>query len=154
MAIKVFLDTSVYDNLNFIFDNRQLAKINDMATKDEKILLYNEIVYQEVYQHICDNLSEAISKYNQLLLEERALAPYKNSDTMSTRLIPLDSEKMIAELRDRWDAYLADCGAEKIEISSVDIDDIVSKYFNKLLPFENKKPYEFKDAIIIDSIRN
>lgn len=71
-----------------------------MAINDEIILLYNEIVYQEVYQHICDNLSEAISEYNQLLLEERALAPYKNSDTMSTRLIPLDSEKMIAELRD------------------------------------------------------
>ena len=153
MAIKIFLDTSVYDNLNFSFNNRQLSKLRNLAQNDEIDLLYNEIVYQEVYQHIADNLSVAINQYNQLLLESRALAPFKNDDSLSVKIFSLDSEKMISEIRDNWDRFLSECIAEKIDINTVDVDDIVNKYFKKLLPFENKKPYEFKDAIIIDSIR-
>lgn len=153
MAINVFLDTSIYDNLNFSFNNRQLSKLRDLARNDEINLLYNEIVYQEVYQHISDNLSLAVSQYNQILMESRALAPYKNDDSLSIKLTALDSEKMIYEIRANWDNFLKECVAEKIGISTVDVDDIVGKYFKKILPFENKKPYEFKDAIIIDSIR-
>jgi hypothetical protein len=153
MSIKFFLDTSVYENLNFSFNNRQLSKLRNLAQNNEIDLLYNEIVYQEVYQHIADNLSVAISQYNQLISEQRAFAPFKHDDSLSVKISSLDSDKMINEIRTNWDRFLNESIAEKIDINNADIDDIVSKYFKKILPFENKKPYEFKDAIIIDSIR-
>ncbi|WP_026659704.1 PIN domain-containing protein [Butyrivibrio sp. AC2005] len=153
MAIKIFLDTSVYDNLNFSFNNRQLSKLRDLAQNGEIDLLYNEIVYQEVYHNISENLSVAINQYNQLLMDSRALAPFKHDDSLSVKISSLDSDKMINEIRANWDKFLNECIAEKIDINTVDVDEIVNKYFKRLLPFENKKPYEFKDAIIIDSIR-
>lgn len=52
-----------------------------------------------------------------------------------------------------WDNYLSECGAIKIPTKDVDVDVILDKYFNCLLPFENKKPTEFKDAIAIESVR-
>ncbi len=153
MSIYLFIDTSSYENLNFTFGGRQLSKVKNMAKNGECVLLYNEIVYREVKQHIADNLSSDIANFNQLLAESRALAPYKNYSDMSVHLMPLDTGKMVDELQTKWDEYLSECSAEKIEISTIDINDIIDRFFKRILPFENKKPYEFKDAIIIDSIR-
>ena len=153
MGIKLFLDTNVYDNLNYSFNNRQLSKVKDLVINDEVELLYNEIVYKEVVQHIAENVGPAVNQYNQFLLESRALAPFKNYDDMCVKLSPLDSDEMISELQNNWDSYLKDCYAEEINIDTVDINDIVDRYFRKRPPFETKKPYEFKDAIIIDSLR-
>ena len=153
MSIKIFLDTNVYEHANFSFDNRHFSKLQELIQNDEVILIYNKIVYQEVYQHIEDNLSHAINQYNQVINENRAFAPFRYNTIWSSNIKELNSNDMIKSLQDRWNTFLNDCFAEEIEISSVDIDDIVDKYFKKKLPFENKKPYEFKDAIIIDSIR-
>lgn len=60
MAIKVFIDTSVYENANFSFGNKQFSKLKELIEEENVELLYNEIVYREVYQHIGDNLSGAI----------------------------------------------------------------------------------------------
>ena len=115
-------------------------------------LLYNEIVYQEVYQHIGENLTKAISEYNQVIEVNRAFAPFRIDDKWGNRISQIKVEDMVGELRKRWDDYITDTCAIKISISGVDVDKIVDKYFNKRLPFENKKPTEFKDAICVDSI--
>lgn len=66
MAISIFLDTSIYENSNFSFSNRKFSKLKELAEKNEVVLLYNDIVYQEVKQHIRENVSEAASKFNRL----------------------------------------------------------------------------------------
>lgn len=71
MAISIFLDTSIYENSNFSFSNRQFSKLKELAEKNEVVLLYNDIVYQEVKQHIRENVSEATSKFNQVIEENR-----------------------------------------------------------------------------------
>lgn len=153
MAISVFLDTSIYENLNFSFLNKQFTKLKELTEKEEVILLYNDVVYQEVKQHIRDNITEAAGKFNQVIEENRAFAPFRNDELWKEHISLIDVDKMVASLQERWDLYLKECNAIKIPINMVDVDDIVSRYFNKRYPFENKKPYEFKDAIIIDSIR-
>lgn len=153
MAVKVFLDTNVYETANFSFGNRHFRKMLELIDNEEVILLYNRIVYKEVSQHIEDNLLPAVNQFNQVVNENRAFAPFRENSEWSDNIHPLEAGEMIQALRNQWDTFLEDSCAEAIDINCVDVDDIVDKYFKKILPFEGKKPYEFKDAIIIDSIR-
>lgn len=152
MAIKVFIDTNIYEITNFSFYNKQLSRLRELTEEGTVELLYNEIVYKEVYQHIGDNLSEAISKYNQVIEENRAFAPFRADDKWGPKIEQIVIAEMVDALRKWWDEYLSSTDAIKIPISGVDIDDIVNKYFNRQYPFEAKKPTEFKDAICVDSL--
>lgn len=152
MAIKVFLDTNIYESANFSFYNKQFSKLKELIEEESVELLYNEIVYQEVYQHIGENLVKAVSEYNQIIEDNRAFAPFRMDDKWGDKISQIKADDMVSELRKRWDDYIADTHATKISISEVDVDEIVDKYFNKRFPFENKKPTEFKDAICVDSI--
>lgn len=152
MAIKVFLDTSVYECANFSFFNMQFTKLKELIEEESVELLYNEIVYQEVFQHIGDNLIEAISQYNQVIEENRAFAPFRKDEKWAIKVSQINVEEMVDDLRGYWADYIRDTNAIKLPISVVDVDGIIDKYFKKRYPFESKKPTEFKDAISIDSI--
>lgn len=152
MAIKVFLDTNIYEGANFSFYNKQFSKLKELIEEESIELLYNKIVYQEVYQHIGENLAKAVSEYNQVIEVNRAFAPFRMDDKWGDKISQIKTEDMVGELRKRWDDYIADTYATKIPINGVDVDEIIDKYFNKRFPFENKKPTEFKDAICVDSI--
>lgn len=152
MAIQVFIDTNVYENANFSLFNKQFTKLKELVEEESVEILYNEIVYQEVYQHIGDNLSIAVAQYNQVIEENRAFAPFRINDKWGKRISKIKSEEMINDLRKYWDDFIANTNATKIPINEVDVDGIVDKYFQKKYPFENKKPTEFKDAICVDSI--
>ncbi|MBQ2882894.1 MAG: DUF4935 domain-containing protein [Alphaproteobacteria bacterium] len=152
MAIKVFIDTNIYENANFSLYNKQFTKLKELIEEESVELLYNEIVYQEVFQHIGVNLLEAVSKYNQVIEENRAFAPFRKDEKWGTKISQINVEEMITDLRKYWNDYITDTCAIKIPIGGVDIDDIIDKYFKKRYPFESKKPTEFKDAICIDSI--
>ena len=151
MAIKVFVDTNIYEGANFSFCNKQFSKLKELIEEENVELLYNEIVYQEVYQHIGENLAKAVSEYNKAI-DNRAFAPFRIDDKWENKISQIESDDMVAELRKVWDDYIEDTHATKIPISGVDIDEIIDKYFKKKFPFENKKPTEFKDAICVDSI--
>lgn len=152
MAIKVFIDTNIYEGANFSFYNKQFSKLKELIEEESVELLYNEIVYQEVYQHIGENLAKAVSEYNQVIKVNRAFAPFRMDDKWGDKISQIKTDDMVGELRKRWDDYISDTYATKIPIRGVDVDEIIDKYFNKRFPFENKKPTEFKDAICVDSI--
>lgn len=152
MAIKVFIDTNIYENSNFSFYNKQFSKFRELIKEESIELLYNEIVYREVYQHIEENLTNAVSEYNQVIEVNRAFAPFRLDGNWTSRISKIKADDMIRELQRHWDHYIMDVHAIKISISEVEVDEIVDKYFKKEYPFEAKKPTEFKDAICIDSI--
>ncbi|MCM1236958.1 MAG: PIN domain-containing protein [Ruminococcus flavefaciens] len=152
MAIKVFLDTNIYEGANFSFYNKQFSKLKELIEEESVELLYNEIVYKEVYQHIRENLTKAVSEYNQVIEVNRAFAPFRMDDKWGDKISQIKADDMICELCKQWGDYIADTYATKISISGVDVNKIVDQYFNKQFPFENKKPTEFKDAICVDSV--
>lgn len=151
VALKVFIDTNIYEGANFSFYNKQFSKLKELIEEENVELLYNEIVYQEVHQHIGENLAKAISEYNKMI-DNRAFAPFRMDDKWGDKISQIEFDDMVGELRKRWDDFIEDTYAIKIPISGVNVDEIIDKYFNKRFPFENKKPTEFKDAICVDSI--
>lgn len=59
MAYYVFLDTNIYEESNFSFQNGKFTKLKELIESESVILLYNEVVYREVRQHIEDYVKAA-----------------------------------------------------------------------------------------------
>lgn len=152
MVYYVFLDTNIYEESNFSFENGKFTKLNELVKAGNVILLYNEVIYREVRQHIENNIKEAVGEYN-AAVKNKGFAPFRNSKDWGGHLLLLDEQKLVEQQWRAWDDYLKDCGAIKIPTKGVDVDAILDNYFKRILPFENKKPNEFKDAISIESIR-
>lgn len=152
MAYYVFLDTNIYEESNFSFQNGKFTKLKELTESESVILLYNEVVYREVRQHIAEYVKAAAGEYN-AAIKNRGFAPFRNNKNWEKQLTLLDEKKLINEQWQAWDDYLEDCHAIKIPTNNVDVDIILDKYFKRQLPFEDKKQNEFKDAVTIESIR-
>ena len=152
MAYYVFLDTNIYEESNFSFQNGKFTKLKELVESENVILLYNEVVYREVRQHIEEYVKAAVGEYN-AAIKNRGFAPFRNTGKWEKQLAVLDEKALVNEQWQAWDDYLKDCHAIKIPTNNVDIDIILDKYFKRQLPFEDKKQNEFKDAITIESIR-
>ena len=139
MALKVFVDTNIYEAANFSFYNKQFTKLRELIEEESVELLYNEIINQEVYQHIGDNVANAVSEYNHVVDDNRAFAPFRMNEKWKDKISRIRAEDMVGDLRKQWDYYISDTSAIKIPINGVDVDRIMYKYFNKKFPFENKK---------------
>lgn len=153
MAYYVFLDTNIYEESNFSFENGKFTKLKDMTKTGKVVLLYNEVIYREVKQHIESYIKEAVGEYN-AAVKNKGFAPFRNVKEWGGHLDLLNEQKLIGQQWKAWDDYLKSCCTIKIPTKSVNVDAILDNYFKRLLPFENKKPNEFKDAITIESIRD
>lgn len=151
MVYYVFLDTNIYEESNFSFENGKFTKLKEMTETGKVVLLYNEVIYREVNQHIESYIKEAVREYN-VAVKNKGFAPFRNIKEWNEHLELLDEQKLIEQQWKAWDAYLSSCCAIKIPTKNVNVDVILDNYFKRLLPFENKKPNEFKDAITIESI--
>lgn len=103
MAIKVFIDTNIYEGANFSFYNKQFSKLKELTEEESVELLYNEIIYQEVYQHIEENLTKAVSEYNKVIEGNRAFAPFRMDEKWGEKISQIKPDVMVSELRKRWD---------------------------------------------------
>lgn len=152
MVYYVFLDTNIYEESNFSFENGKFTKIKELVKAEKVVLLYNEVIYREVRQHIKSYIKEAVGEFN-AAVKNKGFAPFRHVKDWEEHLDLIDEQKLIEQQWQAWDDYLKDCVAVKIPTKNVDVDVILDNYFKRVLPFENKKPNEFKDAIIIESIR-
>lgn len=64
MVYYVFLDTNIYEESNFSFENGKFTKLKEMTETGKVVLLYNEVIYREVKQHIESYIKEAVREYN------------------------------------------------------------------------------------------
>lgn len=152
MTYYVFLDTNIYEESNFSFENRKFTKLKELIKSKRVVLLYNEVIYGELKTHIESNIKEAVREYN-AAIKNKNFAPFRSKGRWSEHLTLLDESELIKYQLQEMDNFLKECDAIKIPTNNVNVDVILNNYFKKILPFENKKPTEFKDAILIESIQ-
>lgn len=150
MVYYVFLDTNIYKESNFSFQNGKFTKLKELVESESVILLYNEVVYREVRQNIEEHVKAAVREYN-AAIKNTGFAPFRNTGNWEKQLALLGEKALVNEQWQVWDDYLKDCHAIKIPTNNVDVGIILNKYFKRQLPFEDKKQNEFKDAIPIES---
>ena len=66
------------------------------------MLLYNEVVYREVRQHIEEYVKAAVGEYN-AAIKNRGFAPFRNTGKWEKQLAVLDEKALVNEQWQAWD---------------------------------------------------
>lgn len=145
----VYLDTNVYIGAKYIFDSGNFGALKNLITAGKVTALYTSATISEVKQHIETDIGTAITKYNRLLRKDMPIL----IDDPLYNLTNLDVEQVVKTVTDKLDVFSNIVGVEQISLNPLDGEKLVADYFNKVAPFESKKPNEFKDAIMINAIK-
>ncbi len=146
----VYLDTNVYKAAKYIFDTGKLEAIKKLVKDGEIVVLYTDATIGEVYEHIREDITEQVNKYNKVVRKD--LLTLKENGIYD--ISELDIEETIIKTKQKLTEFLELDNVKKIPLNPIDADKLFDDYFSKRPPFENKKPYEFKDAIMINAIKN
>ena len=117
-------------------------------------LVVSSVVCREVEAHIRKDMQECYEKIHKHLLSERRLSALRGEPDFS-RLLPfLSAEAMVEKVLSQFSRFLEDTDCTIIDTSAVQIENVLSDLFTMRPPFETKKQDEFKDSIILYSLRD
>lgn len=143
----VYLDSNVYIGANYIFDSGNLGTLKNLVLLGKIAVLHTSATIGEVTQHIKDDISAAVKKYNRVLRKDM---PVLNGDSVY-KLNHLDENQVVNSVIAKLNEFIG--GVEQISLNPLDAEKLIDDYFNQNPPFESKKPNEFKDAIMINAIK-
>lgn len=145
-AQYAYIDTSCFEDEDFDWKGRSISRLSTLVNAGEITLLIIDVTRHEINRR----LSKVIDKVELELrrvksgimktLQRHGVTPISNSLTIK--------EDMIKEFRD----FIEEHKFLHVPLTR-DIDTIVSQHFQNNPPFSKGKPNEFKDAIVIQSVR-
>lgn len=158
----VSLDTNIFDKANYIYAESDLSILKQYID-DEIIsqLVISDIVVRECKRHLSESAENLVDDFNTRFDSPEWRRSY-NIDLLSS--IPKVINKDVIEngLIQSYDEYLTATHAKILESNNIDIEKILSDYFNSVPPFKggkkagkkrDHKKYEFPDAIIIARLK-
>lgn len=149
MYKKVFIDTNVFISEKFRLSNHKFEKLKKYTEEAQIILLYNEITEKELEVHIKEKIEEGIKSYNKVL-KKYPLLEYLGKGVLE-ELEENKKEKIYLSLKKDLDCFFDDSINLPLKI---DIKLVLEDHFNFKLPFTQKKQHEFKDAFVIQMLKN
>ncbi|WP_347488521.1 PIN domain-containing protein [Desulfoscipio sp. XC116] len=151
--ITVFLDTNIFLKASYNFQNGKLATIRRYCDEGFIDLVVSSVVCREVETHIKKDLEECYGKIKHLLSERRLVALRSEPD-FSRFLAFLSTETMVEKVLSQFSDFLEDTHCTIIGTGAVQVENVLSDLFAMRPPFETKKQDEFKDSIILYSLRD
>lgn len=145
----VFLDSNVYIGACYHFDNGKFLKLRELIDDGTVSIIYTSATVGEVKKHMQDDLQNEVLKYNRVVRKELAII----KDDRLFELKELDFTVAKSFFEAALNGFFALSGVKQISLNSLDGEALMADYFAGVAPFETKKPYEFKDAIMVRAIK-
>lgn len=138
----IFVDTNAFERNGFNFDDRNklISIFKKILEKGKYLNVSVSVVDNEIKKHINDKIEEnkrAIKKHCKWMYD---IADHKQIN-----------EKLNKNLLD-YEKFKNDTNTININLSNINPENVMSKYFELKPPFELNKQYEFKDAFFLESI--
>lgn len=156
--LNVTIDTNVFEANKFDFgaDSTMSLLVKNVQNGKIKLVLSN-IVISEVENHICRCVDNVCGKARKLRKEYMDILPeqYLADIGMGIYVQIPDKKTIHQNAKDVFARFLEDCKVERLDTSSINLEEILEDYFAVRPPFENseKKRKEFPDAFIAEEIR-
>lgn len=151
MIYRVFLDTNIYEAANYSFRNAQFTRLISLSKVGHLSIVVNPVIEGEVRSHIKEQVNQAVNELN-ATIKNRAFAGFRNIPEYKEKLTKNDATDWIRFALNEFSDFLSSCSVRRIPLNGIDIESVMNDYFQQNLPFEPKKPEEFKDAIAIKSL--
>ena len=145
----VFFDTNIYIATKYIYDRQKFAVLRTLMEKGKVNVLYMSVTEGEVLQHIREDIGEAVRTYNRALKKEAVFLLEHDNFGISK----IDAESAIASVEGKFKEFIDLDSVHIISLNPLDAEKLMADYFNQNSPFESKKPYEFKNAVIINALK-
>lgn len=145
----VYLDTNVYYGAKFVFDRGKFETLKSYINNGVVKLLYTSATVGEVFRRM-EDIEKEILVYNRTI--RKNLEKFKVAEDLS--IAEISAQDVIENRKNQLQDLLALSGVECISLNPLDAEQLMSDYFQQHPPFENQKPYEFKDAIMINAVFN
>ena len=146
----VYFDTNVYIGAKYKFDSGKLATIKNLVNSGKVTVLYTNATTGEVIKHLEKDVESNVIKYNHAVRKHISAL---NEDSIC-EINELKVESIVASVIDKLMNFQELDGVKEIPLNPLDADKLFEDYFAGNPPFEEQKPYEFKDAIMINAIKN
>jgi len=150
---KVFLDTECFVRNNLNFENSVLTAFKKLCDEQELQHLSTTVVYREVVRKIEDSTKEALDALKTFKRKAQPLNNLDNKD-LSSLFKDLDEGETYQKAINSFKNYLEECLTEIISADSINCEDILDRYFQTKPPFTKDKSNEFRDAILLSSLKD
>lgn len=145
--IYLFIDSNLFIGAKYRFSDFQFRKLFNLMNRNSVKLLYSDIIRREVEQHIKIDLDKQIGLYNRAYDACHILDKYYGYKKVKVN----DS---VSKVINEFNTFLTHRNAHQLDINTIDVNTLVNRYFEKIYPFTDKKPNEFKDAINILALQS
>lgn len=146
----VYLDTNAYIGAKYIFDTSNMGILKSLISDGKVTLLYSSATVGEVRQHIDEDISTAVQNYNRVLRKDMPSLKYVEKNSLSE----LDIQEAIESVKEKAKEFFDQEHSICVSLNPLDAEQLMKDYFSGVPPFEKKKPDEFKDAIMINAVKN
>lgn len=147
------LDSNVFIGHGLNLERGVLGQLSQFSSSPVRLVI-SEVVFQEVRKHLLEMTTSSRFKFQSAL--KSAKGPFGVADDTASGLeSTLFGTRTDAEVVDaRLDAFIKTTGAVVIAAAGIDVDKLLSLYFEADPPFEGSgdKKAEFPDAIALLSL--
>ena len=156
--LYVTLDTNIFVSNKFDFGQDSTLGLLAKYVESGKInVVLSNIVIKEVEKHIADEGDKICGSTRKLRADllKTASEEFIKQIGLDALLQILDKKEIRRKSQAEWESYIKLINPEILDNASINLDMIISDYFNFNPPFENndKKRKEFPDAFIANQIR-
>jgi len=150
---NVFIDTSIFISQNYGYNNAVFSNLVRLIEMDRANLFITDITIKEIKSHIISDVQKANKAISKFKNDAKIL---RNTKLLFSEIVDdFNEEKIIINLNAQLDSFLEKTKVSNLSTSSVSIDKVFDKYFNKHAPFgEGKKKSEFPDAFVMEALNN
>ena len=146
----VYLDSNIYIDADYVFDREEFLTLRDLMRKGKLEILYTIDTAGRVNEQIETDIRRAASTYNRYL--RKYMGPFRKNENYGIREISADAA--VDDIQADFRKLLAEEGMVQIPLDPVSADRLISDYYGGQPPFENKRSLGFRDAIVINALRN
>lgn len=149
----LFIDSSIFFRNNFQFLSSDLQSLSVRLALDEVTLLITEITIAEVKRHIKDQAREAMGLIQSFQKKAKILRnlPYFLSSPMFGAISGSQIEE---DLLRQFSSFLSSNNIKIVSLDSVSPEQVFGAYFAQQPPFSKDKREEFRDAFILEALKN
>lgn len=140
--IAVFIDTNVFQKMNYNFDKRNII------LKNFKTLIKNREIKNVIISVIDNEIKEHLTnrkKENEKVIKKYCKWVY---DEIDKKKIENNLSKEILD----YQKFKEETSSIIINVDNINPEIVLNKYFLKEFPFEPSKPQEFKDAFFVEAV--
>ncbi|MCE9856964.1 PIN domain-containing protein [Raoultella planticola] len=150
---NVFIDTEFFVKANLDFNSRTIKSFEELCEKNEFKHITSTIVVKEVERKVIEHIKEALKGINNFRRKAVVLKEY-DDDNIKNLFCEINEADIQEKASSAFNSFIETSKATIVDMSEVNLNEVIDMYFNKASPFSTKKPNEFRDAFTLLAIRS